>query len=135
LFAQHGLPGWPHIAQMLTEVLHAVVGSVHTGCPVPDGQHGWPGPPQPVQRPAWHWPRLVAPNMQFVPAAVQRLWTQQPPPLQVRPLQHGSPGPPQRAHTSPEQKEPLSQRAPVQHGSPGPPQRAHTVPRHTSVSP
>ena len=87
---QQAVPRSPHFAQV--PPAHFVLGAVQTPAPVLSGQQSWPCPPQLPHEPALHTP-LPRPT-QLPPSAMQMPETQQPPLLQLLPLQHGVPGSP-----------------------------------------
>jgi hypothetical protein len=90
--AQQAPPSSPHLAQMplvqrVPGAVHPVFGSVP--------QQGRPGPPQVPHTPALHTP---PPRLAHTPPSdMQMPDTQQPPPAQEFPVQHGKPGWPQIA--------------------------------------
>lgn len=92
---QQGCPFDPHAAQL--ELEHVVNGAVQDALPA-DPQQVDPCVPHvpPEQPPLVHMPRLPE---HAVPEATQVPATQQPPPLQSFPSQHGWFVPPQLAHT------------------------------------
>jgi hypothetical protein len=144
LLGQQGWPGPPQAWQVRPRcsssgvsgaagrsTLTQIAPSPHEGA---TAQQGCPACPHPVHCPAWQVPPGPFGVAQTLPAAVQRLITQQPPSWQARrprpAAQQGCPAPPQGRQTrscgpSPVrslwQASPAPQ-APLQQGWPSPPQ-------------
>lgn len=124
--AQHGSPGPPHFRHcweaVAVEVQMVPDSLQNAAVVVLAGQQGWPALPH-AHEPALHIPYVRVPFWQVWPLPTHRPARQHPPPPQVEPSQHTSPGPPHTTQVVPWQVVPEPQRgALLQQGSPGPPQ-------------